>query len=742
MTGTVRITLKSDLCAGSGEAVGATVNRDLCIRDSGFPYIPARRLKGCLLDAARWLESYGAADSSVIEALFGTNTGVTGAIRIRDALLPGAEAMEAWLASAPKPLEWAAKPLNVLKLFTAVRGQTRLENGVAADGSLRYTRVLARYNVLDRECETVLEASVSLSPKETCGVSVSDMSALLEKAALAARHIGSSRNRGLGYVKMEWIPDPCDCDKPEARTKPEISPAGLAEIRYVISLDAPVSLPGNGTDCAEIPARSVIGCVSAAYLRTGDASDALFRDLFLNGSVTQWSALTPVIDGERAVPAPLSLVRMKNGDNYRNLLTDSVRPEEKRKRLSGYYAVPVEDGFLLAAPDEHTKYHHSHGDAGTLYMQDSLDAGMLYGGTVTLPSELAARVLQLLEETDFAFGRSRSAQYAACSLYGAPEVVPVYKRQCKASGTLYAVLESDLALVRNGVYVADNASVREALAERLGIKAELSPETPDYCQYRTVSGFQERWHLQKPQIPAVRAGSVYCFQSDAADFACFQMESDGQPEPRYITLGEFQEGSFRGAFQAEGFGRIRIYTAEEMSRRVVLKKWSISRRKSDSALADDNADAVEKLETALTVSAGLDALRKSVRTYYRNLRKEYRVQAREKGAWIQTGTIGRLRLMLAESKSYEDFLKRIDGMKESDVHSQKKRSERDKALELAQGLCGKDGVSAEAMLTCSGETTLLEMILACPAAREQIEEHWKDAMRYLLYIAYYDRKAG
>lgn len=148
MTGTIRITLKSDLCAGSGEAVWATVNRDLCIRDSGFPYIPARRLKGCLLDAARWLESYGEADSSVIETLFGTNTGVTGAIRIRDALLPGTEAMEQWLVSVPAPLQWAAKPLNVAKLFTTVRGQTRMEHGVAAAGSLRYTRVLARYNAL------------------------------------------------------------------------------------------------------------------------------------------------------------------------------------------------------------------------------------------------------------------------------------------------------------------------------------------------------------------------------------------------------------------------------------------------------------------------------------------------------------------------------------------------------------------------------------------------------------------
>ena len=359
-------------------------------------------------------------------------------------------------------------------------------------------------------------------------------------------------------------------------------------------------------------------------------------------------------------------------------------------------------------------------------MQDSLDAGMLYGGTVTLPSRLAGRVMELLQEADFSFGRSRSAQYAACSLYGVLEAVPVYKRKSllRTGGTLYAVLESDLVLVRNGVYVADNASVREALAARLGIKPGRSGETPDYCQYRVVSGFQEQWHLQKPQIPAVRAGSTYCFQTDAAEFECFQMEPNGQPEPRYITLGEFQ---------GEGFGKVRIYTAEEMKRRTVFEKPK--KPLKPERIRPDDADAVEnveKLKTALTVSAGLDALKKSVRTYYGKCK-----------ALISTRIIRRLPIMLAESNTYAEFLQRIEAMKESDVHSQKTRSERDKALELAQGLLGKDGVSAETMLACSGETALVRMILSRPAAKDRIEEHWKDAMRYLLYIAYYDKgKAG
>ena len=46
------ITLKSDLCAGSGYSYAGIVDSDVCYDSNGFPYIAARRLKGCLREAA------------------------------------------------------------------------------------------------------------------------------------------------------------------------------------------------------------------------------------------------------------------------------------------------------------------------------------------------------------------------------------------------------------------------------------------------------------------------------------------------------------------------------------------------------------------------------------------------------------------------------------------------------------------------------------------------------------------
>lgn len=44
----LQIQLKSDLCASSGDSFGSLIDNDICYDKYGFPYIPAKRLKGIL----------------------------------------------------------------------------------------------------------------------------------------------------------------------------------------------------------------------------------------------------------------------------------------------------------------------------------------------------------------------------------------------------------------------------------------------------------------------------------------------------------------------------------------------------------------------------------------------------------------------------------------------------------------------------------------------------------------------
>ena len=131
----LRITLRSDLCAGSGESFGNSVDTDICISDAGLPYIPARRLKGCRRAEAVQLKKYGSklATDENIQRLFGGKNGFEGILVLENAVLDGAESMECWLKSvnadpsAEPILKDTARPGSVASLFSYVRGQTKMQ---------------------------------------------------------------------------------------------------------------------------------------------------------------------------------------------------------------------------------------------------------------------------------------------------------------------------------------------------------------------------------------------------------------------------------------------------------------------------------------------------------------------------------------------------------------------------------------------------------------------------------------
>ena len=74
----IRITLRSDLCAGNGESRGNAVDIDIVLTADGLPRIPARRLKGCLRAAAEELAALGDETAAYTAELFGDKAGRQG----------------------------------------------------------------------------------------------------------------------------------------------------------------------------------------------------------------------------------------------------------------------------------------------------------------------------------------------------------------------------------------------------------------------------------------------------------------------------------------------------------------------------------------------------------------------------------------------------------------------------------------------------------------------------------------
>ena len=192
--GIIEITLKSDLCAGSGYAFAGIVDSDVCYDNIGIPYIPGKRLKGCFRETANsFLHSLY--DEALINSLFGERgQRFSSKLTIGNAYITGHDEISGFLKSKINEYPDKYNQQSILQQYSHIIGQTKLtENGSAEEGSLRYTRVVNHYAPGDAMDELTFEAPISGDfddkEKET-----------LTNIIRATKNIGLKRNRGLGSV--------------------------------------------------------------------------------------------------------------------------------------------------------------------------------------------------------------------------------------------------------------------------------------------------------------------------------------------------------------------------------------------------------------------------------------------------------------------------------------------------------------------------------------------------------------
>ncbi len=192
----------SETAPGSGESDAGLVDRDIVHDPTGLPYLPARRIKGALREAAdevvAVLRSAGVnleeAGVAAVDDVFGrSGAGAPGWLRLENLHLDGAAETHAWLEIH----RTALAPAQVLSAFTSVRTQTRIDadRGVAQEDTLRRTRVLRRGLVFAGRADLV-DAAVAPAATRT-----------LALACAALRRLGLSRNRGLGRVRVRLYAD-------------------------------------------------------------------------------------------------------------------------------------------------------------------------------------------------------------------------------------------------------------------------------------------------------------------------------------------------------------------------------------------------------------------------------------------------------------------------------------------------------------------------------------------------------
>lgn len=193
----LKMKLLSDTTFGRGDGVAGLVDQEVEHDACGFPYLRGRTLKGLLSEECdnliavlpdRIVQNHW---QNVVADVFGkpgSTLDTSSQMHVSDACLP--EDLRQAVAYQIRRKDSQLTSVDILNSLTTIRRQTAIDpkTGTPDEKSLRSARVVLR----DLEFTAFLSFEVQPSDEAL---------SLLAVGSLALRRVGSSRNRGRGYVR-------------------------------------------------------------------------------------------------------------------------------------------------------------------------------------------------------------------------------------------------------------------------------------------------------------------------------------------------------------------------------------------------------------------------------------------------------------------------------------------------------------------------------------------------------------
>lgn len=512
----IRIKLLSDTCIGGGTGLGSLIDTDVEHDELGFPYIPARRLKGLLRESAvEAMEDYsGAISQKTIDELFGREGDMNGLMKIRNAYLKNYSALSEEVKAINEDASdsFHLDPDSVLNHYSIVRHQTAIDkDGIAKDDSLRAIRVVRKGNVFESECEipSAYEEELSL----ICG---------------GVRHMGINRTRGFGAVEVTLVPD----NTPASGSKVWVDTSSLEEeqsyeLRCVFRSDTDILANNERGDesIAYIKGAQIFGFVAAQYAAGHPDDNRTFNHLFLSGESGLHFSNAYVSDpsGIETMMSPFSLYKYKDQDLYWSALTDEQNDMQKsmlRDRTMTETVSPALTEKDLYPVAYSINYHHQRPkdrkyghvledteNGGAFYQYRALKKGQIFVSSITGKGWALKEVLGILNGRDsITVGKAKNSQYGLLRILNITEEEPR-----PVSGTRFALVLRSPAVIIPRNFQIQNQQLLEELLDQVNPSLKVEKA---YLQFATVGGFNSKWKLPQEQHIAMKAGSVILCASD------------------------------------------------------------------------------------------------------------------------------------------------------------------------------------------------------------------------------------
>lgn len=604
------IKLLSDLCTYSGESYNSMVDTDVVYDKYGIPYIPAKRIKGCIREAALELLEFGLISKDTYEKLFGKEGNQQSGFSLSNAYLKEHAALVA-VAEHFKENGLAA-PQNVLEQYTALRTQTAvdLETGVADKNSLRTMRVIRRGLEFEAECNPGKKVDAELLKS-------------LKLAVSLVKHMGGSRSRGLGLVEMKLDStgkmDAEGTNKHVFITKEQLK--DYNKISYRITLNSTMvckSPQGNQAQTQDYIAGSkVLGLLAGALGREA------YLDLMEHHGIRVSNAY--IMNGEkRCTPARISLQKQKDqsyDEEGKILVKDMMYDPD----VTGKQMTPAGVAYMDA--DNHTasvvteiSYHHQRPadksvgratgeDGSSFYQLCGISAGQTFGGSIYVDKVCAEKILDAVNALgEVRMGYGKSSEFGAVDfvLY---EVESFGEQSPSMMHDAVLTLGSDVILYNEyGMPSTEINVLKHCLEAVIGVDdLEL---THPFLDFALIGGFNVTWQRRKPAFHALGKGSTFLIHSDKGFDA------------------ERLRSQFIGERTAEGYGEL-IVTPAKASADVCIYKTSDAAPKKMENAEKLEVTSSEPLDTEEAIRNQLIAGEETGRILQQLLQTEFARQMEE-----------------------------------------------------------------------------------------------------------------
>ena len=624
----IKIQLLSDLCTYSGESYNSMVDADVSYDRYGIPNIPAKRLKGCIREAALEMKELGMISQDQFEEIFGKEGEQRAAFSLSNACIFDYE--ETTDALNCCPYEELKTPQNVLDQYTCTRTQTAVdpESGVADENSLRTIRVVRKGLRFQAECNWEKEVS---APE------------ILGQAVSLVKHIGMARTRGLGMVDMVLVDT-------EQRKRPHVlfEKKQLGEqncIRYVIRLKSSLickSPQGNQTVTEDYIAGSKILGLIAGSMKKDE-----YREL-ISGSRELTVSNAYVMNGKkRCTPARISFYKEKDQsyDSEGNMWLKDMLLVQDNEEIRNRQMVPakipyMDDEGCVQTVTTEISYHHERPedksvgratgeDGSSFYQLSAISQGQSFCGYIYADRGQAERIIEAVNGLgEIRMGYGRSSEFGAVD-FVLDQVLPVKNNSQKAK-TAVVTLVSDMLLYNERGMLSTDIQVLEQYLRSLTGAEDLKIENP-YLRFAVTGGYNVTWKCRKPISYAFGKGSVFLINSASE-----------------VDFGSL-DGSFIGERVSEGYGEIQVNQLEKDSNICVRKKKTGS--------------SVHKLKMSFPLMECLlqSEFERRIQSMIREKLAQYQAD-RQNNAEGMKAAVSKLRVMFKNETSYESMKEQAAGI--------------------------------------------------------------------------------